>query len=394
MAFNPWAKFGSQRTLWVVLAVALGVLLLTIEVAVSLWWVRGRVPAADAAQFRGLLLTVAAATEAFAIAVVLWATTSITQPLRQAVSVLDRVAAGDLTARLDIANRDELGRMARALNHTSAALADALRSVGVDANALAAAARDMGDVSRRLAENAQATSAQADGAEQATTSVTESTRSAAAGMTGINAAIRDVAANVAEASRVTDGAMRAAATANQMVARLDDSSMRIGNVVKMITAIAEQTNLLALNATIEAARAGDAGKGFAVVASEVKDLAQETAQATNEIAQRVQVIQKDTTEAINVITEIGSVIAQINGYQSTVAAALEAQTSTASDVSRSVSEAATHTADIGRGLNALSGSARDTRDMTSAVRRSSDDLGRMAARLAEVAARYRIASDP
>jgi methyl-accepting chemotaxis protein len=389
MAFNPWARFGSQRTLWVVLAVALGVLLLTVEVAVSLWWVSGRVPPAAAAQFRNLLLTVAAATEALAIAVVLWATTSITQPLRQAVSVLDRVAAGDLTTRLDIANRDELGRMAKALNLTSAAHADALRSVGVDANALAASARDMGEVSRRMAEHARATSAQADTAAQATTSVTASARSAAAGATGISTAIRDVASNVAEATRVTDEAMRAADTANQMVARLDDSSMRIGNVVKMITAIAEQTNLLALNATIEAARAGDAGKGFAVVASEVKDLAQETAQATNEIAQRVQVIQKDTTEAIEVITHIGSVIARINGYQGTVAAALEEQTVAAGGVSRSVSEAAAHTAGVSRGLDALSGSARDTRDMTAAVQQSSEDLSRMAARLADVAARYR-----
>jgi methyl-accepting chemotaxis protein len=387
--FNPWARFRSQRTLWVVLAVALGVLLLTVEVAVSLSWVRGRVSAAEQREFHWLLLLVAAGTEAFAIVVVLWATTSITRPLRQAVAVLDRVAAGDLTARLDIPNRDELGRMATALNHTSAALADALRSVGADAGALAASAQAMGEVSRRMADNAQVTSGRADGAAQATARVRGSTGAAATGMTGISAAIRDVATNVAAATRVTDDAMRTAATANQTVARLDESSMRIGNVVKMITAIAEQTNLLALNATIEAARAGDAGKGFAVVASEVKDLAQETARATEEIAQRVQVIQKDTNEAIAAITEIGAVIAHLNRSQSTVASALEEQTIAASDVSASVSEAAGNTADISSGVEALSGSARETRDATAAVRLSSEDLGRMAARLAEVAGRYR-----
>jgi methyl-accepting chemotaxis protein len=122
--------------------------------------------------------------------------------------------------------------------------------------------------------------------------------------------------------------------------KLGESSVEIGNVIKVITSIAEQTNLLALNATIEAARAGDAGKGFAVVASEVKDLAQETARATEDIGARVTAIQQDTGGAVDVIGRISEVIAKINDYQTTIASAVEQQTATTAEMSRSISEVA------------------------------------------------------
>src|SRR4029079_18201927 len=128
-----------------------------------------------------------------------------------------------------------------------------------------------------------------------------------------------------------------------VMARLGESSTAIGNVVKVITSIAEQTNLLALNATIEAARAGDAGKGFAVVASEVKDLAQETARATEDISRRVDAIQTDTEGAVTAIDQISQVISRINEFQTTIASAVEEQTATTSEMNRSVSEAATGT---------------------------------------------------
>src|SRR4029079_181014 len=136
-----------------------------------------------------------------------------------------------------------------------------------------------------------------------------------------------------------------------VMARLGESSTAIGNVVKVITSIAEQTNLLALNATIEAARAGDAGKGFAVVASEVKDLAQETARATEDISRRVDAIQSDTTNAVEAIAEISRIIAKINDYQVTIASAVEEQTATTGEMSRSVGDAANGTSEIAQTIS-------------------------------------------
>jgi methyl-accepting chemotaxis protein len=162
----------------------------------------------------------------------------------------------------------------------------------------------------------------------------------ASGATEMGASIREISQNTSQAVSVAGRAVQVAAGTNTTMNKLGDSSAEIGNVIKTITAIAEQTNLLALNATIEAARAGDAGKGFAVVASEVKDLAQETARATDDISRRVAAIQTDTTGAVAAIEEISGIITQINEYQMTIASAVEEQSATTQEMSRSVEAAA------------------------------------------------------
>jgi methyl-accepting chemotaxis protein len=173
------------------------------------------------------------------------------------------------------------------------------------------------------------------------------------------------------------------------MSELGESSRQIGDVVKVITSIAEQTNLLALNATIEAARAGEAGKGFAVVANEVKDLAQETGRATEDISARVDAIQLRTSQAVDAIGEIAAVIARINDYQTTIASAVEEQTATTAEMGRNVAQAATGTAEITNGIRQVAATAHTTTEAVSRTRSAADNLTRLAGELQDAVSQFR-----
>ena len=162
------------------------------------------------------------------------------------------------------------------------------------------------------------------------------------------------------------------------MAKLGASSLEIGKVIKVISAIAQQTNLLALNATIEAARAGEAGKGFAVVANEVKELAKETASASEDIAQKVEAIQKDTEQAVEAIGQIFDIIQKINDMQNTIAAAVEEQTATTGEISRNVLEAARESAEIGANLGSVSEVVTETSQGAANTTEASQELSRLA----------------
>ena len=205
---------------------------------------------------------------------------------------------------------------------------------------------------------------------------------------GMSAYIRDISRSAQEAAVVADDAVRIVASTNDTLNQLGTSSAEIGNVIKVITGIAEQTNLLALNATIEAARAGEAGKGFAVVANEVKELAQETAKATEDIARRVEAIQGDTTDAVKAIKEISTIVAQISDRQTTIASAVEEQTATTNEMSRSVQEAADGTGQIAGNITGVSAAADSTTQALTQTRTAVDELSRMAADLRSTVGRF------
>ncbi|BFU44338.1 methyl-accepting chemotaxis protein [Krasilnikovia sp. MM14-A1004] len=346
----------------------------------------------DASVTRTFVRTVVVLAVALVAALVLafWVARLIARPLRQVKSVLDAVADGDLTREAVVTQRDELGAMASALRRATINLRHTLASIGAHAGTLTSSSDELTRISADSATSAERGSRQANEVADAAAAMSRNIQTVAAGAEQMGASIREISHSAAEAASVAARAVDVTGTTSGVMAQLGESSAEIGNVIKVITDIAEQTNLLALNATIEAARAGDAGKGFAVVASEVKDLAQETARATEDISQRIAAIQTDTTGAVSAIEEISTIIGSINEFQTTIASAVEEQTVTTNEMTRNVAEAANAGTRVADSITDVADAVRDTTGASAQANQSATQLADLSIELRRLVAGFRV----
>ncbi|MCO5308228.1 MAG: methyl-accepting chemotaxis protein [Austwickia sp.] len=316
----------------------------------------------------------------------------ITAPL---VRLRDRMAEiadgdGDLTARVEDHDRDEVGQLGGAFNRFVAKVATAVAAVTQASDGVHRAAGEIAAVTRDLDDSATRSAAQTERAQTASAEIVESVATAAAATEQMSASIRDIAGSAARAAEIGAEATQLAGQTEAAVSALGQSSAEIGAVIKSITSIAEQTNLLALNATIEAARAGEAGKGFAVVANEVKELARETAQATDDISRRIEHIQADTGRAVDAITRIAAVVRDINDAQATIATAVEEQSATTAEVSRAIGHASHGVDGVRTAISSVNDGAKASATAIRSARHSADESDELAGLLREQLSAFRI----
>lgn len=266
---------------------------------------------------------------------------------------------------------------------------EVLVQIDTTSQTLSACAHELTATSDQMGLNANETATQANVVAAAAEEVSHNVQTLATGTEEMSASISEIANNAAESARVAGRAVATAQNTSLIVNKLGESSVEIGKVIKVINSIAEQTNLLALNATIEAARAGDAGRGFAVVANEVKELAKETAQATEEISQKIAAIQEDTQDTVRAIAEIGEVITKINDISSTIASAVEEQTATTNEMTRNVTEASRGSSEIANNITKVAQGAQSTTQGAHNTKDAAEEVTRMVLGLQDIVQQLR-----
>ena len=294
-----------------------------------------------------------------------WIVRNLMLPINATIATLrEAEAEGDLTRRLDQSRHDELGEMAKWFNAFADRIHGMVCTISANSQILASSSNQLSStsaqLSRGVADSKQQSASVSAAAEQmsvnmrevadSTDGMSQTIRSVAASVEEMNQTIREIARNAEKSASVAGQAANLVEISNDKISNLGKAADEIGKVIEVIQDIAEQTNLLALNATIEAARAGEAGKGFAVVATEVKELAKQTASATDDIRSRIEAMQASTSEAVESIREISKVITNVNEVSRTIASAVEEQSITTRQISDNVSTTASAAESVARGV--------------------------------------------
>src|ERR1700685_383667 len=316
---------------------------------------------------------------------------SLSRAALRMLATIQAVAANNLTVEdMKITSEDEIGQAGVALNGMKNSLHEMIQSIAGSALQVGSASEELNTTSQQITANSEETSAQADVVSKAAQAVSQNLQTVATGAEEMGASIKEIAKNATEAAKVATSAVRVAEATTATVSKLGESSNEIGQVIKVITSIAQQTNLLALNATIEAARAGEAGKGFAVVANEVKELAKETARATEDISRKIEAIQSDTKAAVDAIASISGVITQINDISGTIATAVEEQNATTNEMSRNVTEAAHGSGEITSNIGGGADGAQSTTHGATDTQKAAQQLVEMSTQLRNLVGQFKI----
>ncbi len=369
---------------------------------------------------RNAIFLVAAVTGILICILVLLAARTITRPINAAVAGLKDIATGegDLTMRLAVETNDEIGELARWFNSFLDKLQEIIRQITNGIQTLASASTQLSAISEQMSKAAQDTSERATGVASASEEMSTSMNTVASAMEEsatntqtvataaeqMSATVNEIAGNSERARTISNTAARQAAETSGKMAHLGSAAQAIDKVVETITDISDQVNLLALNATIEAARAGEAGKGFAVVANEIKDLARQTAQATQDIKEKIATIQDTTVITVKDIDEITKIITEVNEVVSGIATAVEEQSAVTSEIATNVSQAAqgiqqvnvnvgqsaTVATEISSDIGAVSTTAGEISTSSEQVHSSAGSLSKLAEELKTMVGQFKI----
>ena len=372
----------------------------------------------EASATRTTMIVIAAVALPIGIVIAVFIALGIIRPLRKGVDFTENVSQGDLTQTLDIDQHDEVGQLAKALNNMVKSLNQIIKDQSDGIETLASSSSELTSIAEQMSSSSEDTVSKvntvASSAEEMSTNMSSVASAMEQASTNVNTivsgsdemstSISEIAKNAEQAQEITTSAVNQADSASKRINELGEAAQAIGKVTETITAISSQTNLLALNATIEAARAGEAGKGFAVVANEIKELAQQTADATGDISKKIEDIQSTTDMSVNEIKEIIQVINRLEEFVSSIASSMEQQSSTTKEIASNISQvsqgiqevnenvnqSSQAAGQVSKDINEVNKAANEISNSSSQLQSSSQELSKLAERLREMASKFKV----